>query len=108
MVLKPDSRLIVEVTALDEIVCKPPTGTEQRINLADIGSVFFETADDALFGIDWWLLNDRNGKLAVAFPLGATGEHAATDRLRSLPKFKVDGMNSTGGARFLCWVAPEL
>jgi hypothetical protein len=107
MILTPESSFVVEVTAYDEIVCKPPTGTEQRIKVANLGSVLFETADDALFGIDWWLLNNRKGELAVAFPLGATGEQAALDRLRALPEFKMDGMNSTGSGHFLCWKSPS-
>jgi hypothetical protein len=104
--LHPEDQFVVEVTSQDEIACQPPTGPQQRIKVSDLGSVFFQTGDDALFGIDWWLLNDANGELAVSFPLGATGEDAALDRLRQLPGFKVDGMNSTGGARFLCWKAP--
>ena len=105
MSLQPENQFVVQVTGRDEIVCRPPSGPEQRIKVADLGTVFFETNSDVLLGMDWWLLNDTNGELAVSFPLGATGEQAALDRLRQLPSFKVDGMNSTGAARFLCWKA---
>ena len=106
MPLRPESQFIVQVTAQDEIVCRAPAGQEQRIRIADLGCVYFETSDGGPFGVDWWLLNDRSGELVVSFPLGATGEDAALDRLRQLPEFRIDGMNATGNARFLCWEAP--
>jgi hypothetical protein len=105
MSLQPENRFVVEVSAQDEIVCRPPSGPEQRIKVADLGSVFFQTGADP-FEIDWWLLNDAKGELAVSFPLGATGEEAALNRLRQLRAFKVDGMSSIVSGRFLCWEAP--
>src|ERR1043165_5101264 len=104
MSLKPESQFIVEVTDQDEIACQPPTGPRQRIKVSDIGSVHFQTGDGP-FETDWGLLSDANGELAVSFPLGARGEDVALDRLRQLPEFTVDGMNSTARARFLCWKA---
>jgi hypothetical protein len=106
MLLQPESQFVVEVTAQDEIACRPPAGPEQRINVADLGSVYFVTAEGGPFAIDWWVLNNAHDELAVSFPLGATGEQAVLDRLRQLPGFKIDGMNSTTEARFLCWQAP--
>ena len=106
MPLRPESQFIVQVTAQDEIVCRAPAGQEQRIRIADLGSVYFETSDGGPFGVDWWLLNDTSGELMVSFPLGATGEDAALNRLRQLPEFRIDGMNATENARFLCWEAP--
>jgi hypothetical protein len=66
MPLQPEDQFIVEVTAQDEIVCRPPAEQEQRIRVADLGSVYFETSDGGPFGIDWWLLNDTNGDLVIA------------------------------------------
>jgi len=103
---QPEERFIVEVTATDDIVCLGPQSRKQRIRLADLAAVYFETNDDSLFGFDWWLLKDKSAEIAVAFPLGATGEDSVLERLRLLPGFKIDGMNSTHRARFIFWEAP--
>lgn len=103
-----DARFVVEVTADDEIVCRAPKQAEQRVRMADLGAVYVETHDSGPWGADvWWLLNDRTGKTKVAFPGMATGEDAALERFRLLPRFEVRGMNSTENARFMCWPTPE-
>ena len=99
-----EARFIVEVTAADEIVCRVAGQREQRIHLSELGAVYVETNDSGPWGADvWWLLADQSGRPVVAFPQLATGEDAVLARLRSLPGFKVNGMNSTDNARFLCW-----
>lgn len=100
----PEEHFVVQVTAGDEIVCNAPGQPEQRIRLADLGSVCVETNDSGPWGADvWWLLNDLTGETRVAFPQMATGEGRVLERLKLLPGFQVNGMNSTANARFLCW-----
>lgn len=102
----PEAAFVVEVTPDDEIICRAPRHTEQRIGIADLGAVYVETNDSGPWGADvWWLLKDKSGKTRVAFPQLATGEEAALARLKSLPGFEVRGMNSAGG-RFECWPSP--
>lgn len=102
---QPEEQFVVEVTPSDEIVCRQRRAAEQRVPVADVGAIYFESSDD-LLGFDWWLLMDKAGEVAVAFPLGATGQETVLERLRLLPGFEIGGMNSTGHARFLCWKAP--
>ena len=98
----------VEVTADDELVCRAPKQTEQRIQMADVGAVYVETNDSGPFGSDvWWLVCDKTGQARVSFPQLATGEEAVLRRLQLLPGFKVRGMNSTDNARFMCWPTPS-
>jgi hypothetical protein len=103
----PEARFTVEITAVDEIVCRVPKQVEQRISMSDLGAVYVETNDSGPWGADvWWLLNDKGGETRVAFPQMATGEEAVLERLRLLPGFEVRGMNSTQDARFMCWPSP--
>jgi hypothetical protein len=100
----PEGRLVVEVTADDEIVCRAPGQAEQRIRIADLGAVYLETNDSGPWEADvWWQLVDNAGQMKVAFPQLARGEEAALERLRLLPGFEVRGMNSTQNARSRCW-----
>ncbi len=103
----PEARFVVEVTADDEIVCRPPKQAEQRIKMADLAAVYVETSDSGPWGADvWWLLNDNAGRTRVAFPQLASGEAVALERLRLLPGFKLRGMNSVDNTRFMCWQTP--
>ncbi len=103
-----EARYVVEVTADDEILCRPPEEAEQRIRMIDLGAVYVETNDSGPWGADvWWLLNDKTGRTIVAFPQLASGEDAALERLRLLPGFEVRGMNSSENDRFTCWLAPS-
>lgn len=104
----PETRFVVEVTAVDEIVCRAPKQVVQRIRVADITAVYVETNDSGPWGADvWWLLNGGTGHTEVAFPQLALGEDAVLERLRQLPGFEVRGMNSDENARFLCWPSPS-
>jgi hypothetical protein len=104
----PEARFVVEVTAIDEIVCRPPEGGEQRIRITDLGAVYVETNNSGPWSADvWWLLNDKAGLTKVAFPQLASGEDEALSRLRLLPGFEVRGMNSCGSTRFMCWPTPS-
>lgn len=99
-----EAHFVVEVTSDDEIVCRAPKQAEQRIRMADIAAVYLETNDSGPWGADvWWLLNDNTGQTQVAFPQLATGEDAALERLRQLPGFEVQGMNSGENGQFICW-----
>jgi len=103
----PEAQFIVEVTVDDEIVCKAPKQAEQRIKMADLAAVYVETNDSGPWGADvWWLLKDNSGQIKVMFPQLATGEEAALERLRRLPGFEMQGMNSSKNVRFMCWPAP--
>lgn len=103
----PEARFVVVVTAEDEIVCRAPKQAEQRIGMADLGSVCVETNHSGPWGADvWWLLNDKDGQTKVAFPQLATGENAVLERLKQLPGFEVRGMNSGNNAEFICWRTP--
>lgn len=100
----PEAQFIIEVTADDQIVCRAPKQSEQRIEMADLGAVYVDTNDSGPWGADvWWLLVDKAGQTKVTFPQMATGEEAVLERLRLLPGFEVEGMNSTANARFKCW-----
>ncbi|MDB5701111.1 MAG: hypothetical protein JWL66_1310 [Sphingomonadales bacterium] len=104
-----EALFVVEVTPEDEIVCRAPKRAEQRIRMADLAAVYVETNESGPWGADvWWLLNDNTGQTKVAFPQLATGEEAALERLRLLPGFAVQGMNSTENTRFICWPKPAL
>lgn len=104
----PEERYRVEVTVHDEIVCLPPTGAEQRIRVRDLGSVHVETNASGPLGADvWWVLKDAQGRTCVRFPQLASGEGAVLDRLRMLPGFRPDGMNSAEPATFRCWSQAE-
>jgi len=103
----PEAQFVVEVTTDDEIVCRAPKQSEQRIRMLDLASVYVETSDSGPWGADvWWLLNDDTGQTRVTFPQLATGEDSVLERLEQLPGFKVQGMNSVKNARFMCWPTP--
>jgi hypothetical protein len=98
----------VEVTPADEITCRPPRRPEQRIALEALGSVYVETNDSGPWGADvWWILNDRDGIIRVAYPQLATGEEAVLDRLQRFDDFRTDGMNSAENEHFHCWSRPQ-
>ncbi len=105
---QPEQKFVVEVTSAGEVVCRAPKEPEQRIRLAELGAVYVETNESGPWFADvWWLLEDKDGEIRVAFPQMATGENAIVDRLRLLPGFRVRGMNSTANQRHLCWRAPQ-
>ena len=99
MALNPESRFEVFLDG-DDIVRRAPAEAEERLRLADLSAVYFETAEGP-FEADWWIL--EAGSKAISFPLGATGESAILDRLKQFPGFEVKGMNSVTRDRFLCW-----
>ena len=102
-----EASFLVKVTADDQIVCRAPKQTEQRIGIAELGAVYVETNHSGPWGADvWWVLNDKAGRTKVTFPQMATGEDAVLERLRLLPGFDVQGMNSAKNARFTCWLTP--
>jgi hypothetical protein len=81
---------------------------KMAVSLADLMGVAIETNDSGPWGADvWWLLFGADGKLACAFPQGASGDEAVIDRLTRLPGFDhekmMDAMCSTGNALFSVW-----
>lgn len=91
----------------DDVVCRWPNGEEQTISVPRLAYVYVETEKSGPEGAHvWFILRDVDG-VELSFPLGASGERSAIDRLERLPGFKMDGMDSTERARFLCWAAPR-
>lgn len=90
----------------DDVVCRWPNGEEQTASLARLAYVYVETEKSNSEGAHvWFILRDVDGS-ELSFPLGAQGERPVINRLEQLPGFKMDGMDSTERARFLCWAAP--
>lgn len=99
---RPEQHFNVTVEG-DEIRCRWPSGETQSVALSRLRDVHIETNDSGPWGMDvWWILTEDSGR-ECAFPQMAPGEAVALDRLRELPGFQVNGMNSTANARFLCW-----
>jgi hypothetical protein len=99
---QPEASYVVS-TSGDEVRCVWPDGSVQAVSLMRLRDVYVETNDSGPVGSDvWFVLRDDLGQ-QCAYPLGATGEAAVLDRLCALPGFRLDGMNSTANARFLCW-----
>jgi hypothetical protein len=99
---QPEEHYIVTV-ADDAVRCTLPNGKVEAVSLTRLRDVYVETNDSGPWGIDVWFVLRDDLDQQCAFPLGATGETAALDRLHQLPGFQLDGMNSTANARFLCW-----
>ena len=99
----PERQFVVEVTSVDEIICRPPREPEQRIRMEDLGAVYVETRDCGPAWDVWWLLVDKSDVITVVYPLNATGSDDVLARLERLPGFQVNGMNSSANARHLCW-----
>lgn len=99
---QPEESYVVSVFG-DDLSCVWPDGASQTISLKQLRDVHVETNDSGPWGLDvWFVLRDDLGQ-QCAYPLGATGEAAALDRLCALPGFRLAGMDSTANARFLCW-----
>lgn len=63
-------------------------GATNSLEMTELSAVVIETSDAGPWEADfWWLLLDRSGNLACAFPQGATGEQAVVDCLSALPGF---------------------
>lgn len=99
---QPEKHYIVSVAG-DEVRCVGPDGGVQAVRLARLLDVYVETNDSGPGGFDVWFVLRDDLDQQCAFPLGAPGETDVLDRLRQLPGFELDGMNSTTNARFLCW-----
>ena len=99
---QPEEHYIVTVDG-DAVRCTLPNGKVETISLTRLSDVYVETNDSGPWGLDVWLVLRDDLDQQCAFPLGAVGYEAALDRLRQIPGFLLDGMNSTANARFLCW-----
>ena len=107
--LEPEARWVVE-TDDHRIAVTDTTGERREVRFDHLRGVAIETNDSGPWGADvWWLLFDSDGKLACAYPQGATGERTALDRLLQLPGFDHEellaAMASTGNATFIVWRA---
>ena len=100
--MQPEQNYVVWIFA-DEVRCSWPDGSVQVVNLRQLRDVHVETNDSGPWGPDVWFVLRDDLDQQCAYPLGATGEAAVLERLREFPGFKLDGMNSTTNARFLCW-----
>jgi hypothetical protein len=92
----------------DGVQATDQTGKTVFVSGTELSSIAIETNDSGPWGADvWWLLFGRDGKLACAFPQGATGEKEVIDYLMALPAFDNDelvkAMGSTGNAVFPVW-----
>ena len=85
--LEPESRWKVSIEG-DVIRVLEMDDTTSTLAMVDLSAVVIETNDSGPWGADsWWLLFDRSGNPACAFPQGATGEQAVADCLSALPGF---------------------
>ena len=92
----------------DEISVIDPTGRVSRMDLNQLSSVIVETNDSGPWGIDvWYIMIGANGEARCAFPMGATNESVALDRLFKLEGFELRGMDSVENMRHLCWQRPS-
>jgi hypothetical protein len=69
--------------------------------------VFVVTNDSGPWGQDVWFVIEGAREGGCRFPLGATGEQAALERLLKLPGFELRGMNCTENFIFECWPNPK-
>jgi hypothetical protein len=105
--LFPENRFVVTIVD-DEIRCRHPDGSVERIALNGLSKVLVETNDAGPVGADvWWILEGASAEQRVCFPQGAIGENAVLDRLSQLPGFRARGMNSTQNTQFECWPHPS-
>ena len=105
--LMPESLWVVEIedgrcTVADQ------KGQTRSVALSELDRVIIETNDTGPWGADfWWLLFERDGNLACAFPQGATGEKEAMDTFMALPGFDHgqlgQAIRSTNNALFTVW-----
>ena len=100
-----ESQVVVEDHG-EFVSAKFPDGTSQTLSWSDICRFQVETNDSGPGGWDVWfrLIGARD---ELAFPLGATGEDSAFERLESVtgkPRSElIDGMNCTENKVFVTW-----
>ena len=87
-------------------------GKTSSIAFSDLAGVAIETNDSGPWGADvWWMIFDSDGKMACAFPQGASGEKIALEKLMALPGFDhqrmIEAMGSTSNAVFPVWQKGE-
>ena len=82
----------------DAISSEDQKGNSRKVAKDCLSSIAIETNDSGPWGADvWWLMFDKDGKLACAFPQGATGEEDAIKYLMGLNGFDHDAMISAMG-----------
>ena len=92
----------------DMITLIEPDGERVETAFADLHLVHIVTNDSGPLGLDvWWLLEDEDGEVLCAFPLGATGEQAVVDLLMILPGFDhmamINAMSTSDNSDFVVW-----
>ncbi len=81
---------------------------------SELANVSVMTTDAGPFEIDlFWILTDRQGRLAITVPMGAEGEHALLLSMQArLVGFDnmavVEAMSNTGSGLFQIWPAAEM
>jgi hypothetical protein len=104
---QPEESYIVSMSG-NQVRCTRPDGVVEAIELSDLDAVYIETNDSGPVGIDvWWIPLGSDPQGGCVYPLGATGEQRVLERLKQLPGFEIQGMNSTSNQRFLCWKRGE-
>lgn len=97
MKLQPEEQWQVTLSEND-ISSQDQTGVGRKIAKDCIYSVVIETNDSGPWGADvWWLMFNKEDKLACAFPQGATGEEDAIKYLMGLDGFDDNAMISAMG-----------
>lgn len=109
--LQPESKWVITIDR-GRITVRDEGGETRSVAKDDLFGVAIETNDSGPWGADvWWLLFDRDDRLACAFPQGATGEDAAIGYISALPAFDhaemIKAMRSADNAVFAVWRKPN-
>jgi hypothetical protein len=84
-----------------------PEGSQETVDLNALRRVLVVTNDSGPWGQDVWFVIEDGHDAACSFPLGATGQQEALERLHKLPGFQLRGMNCTENFIFECWPNPN-
>ena len=83
-----------------------PDGVSQTLSWRDLVRFEIHTNDSGPWGWDVWFALVGN-KESVSFPLGATGQEAALEKLQAVTGKDrgqlIDGMNCTENRTFVTW-----
>ncbi|MFL0804256.1 MAG: hypothetical protein K6L81_11100 [Agarilytica sp.] len=77
-------------------------GTINNLEWVNLDKVKVVTNDSGPCGDDVWFVLLSKTK-QIEFPLGLDGCDSTLKRLKELPGFQLQGMNSTSNAEFQCW-----
>ncbi len=90
----------------DFVSARFPDGTSHTLSWADLVRFEIHTNDSGPWGWDVWFAL-VGSKETVSFPMGATGEEEALEKLQSVTgkdrSQLIDGMNCTDNQTFVTW-----